>query len=242
MKDYQDHTYGDSIASVYDELHSQVDPAMVDLLVRLAGEGSALELGIGTGRAALPLLEKGTAVHGIDSSSRMLDKLRAKPHGGEINLHHGSFEEFKLVERFQLIYVVFSTFFCLQTQEAQLRCFRCVSEHLASGGAFLLEVFVPDMGRFSDYQSLRAEELSEDSVHISASRLDPVTQQVTGQHIFLTPEGTRLYPLRIRYAWPAELDLMARLAGLRLDQRWGSWEQAPFTRASKQHISVYVAE
>lgn len=167
----------------------------------------------------------------------MLDKLRAKPHGGEINLHHGSFEEFKLVERFQLIYVVFSTFFCLQTQEAQLRCFRCVSEHLASGGAFLLEGIRTGHGPLQRLPIAAGRGIIRGQR--AYQRLTPGPGNPAGYraaHSLL--RKARLYPLRIRYAWPAELDLMARLAGLRLDQRWGSWEQAPFTREQAAHFRV----
>ena len=239
MKDYGDETYGDRIFEVYDEFYSDCDPASVEVLAELAGDGPALELGIGTGRIALPLHEKGVPVQGIDASEAMLSKLRSKKRGSEIDVHVGSFADFKVDGQFSLIYVVFNTFYALLTQEEQVQCFKSVSEHLSRDGVFLMEVFVPDLGRFVRHQAMRAVNLTEDMVRLAVSQVDPVAQQVTTQYVLLSAEGTSLYPVKLRYAWPSELDLMAKLAGLTLLHRWSSWSKEEFTKESKKHISVY---
>ena len=239
MNDYRDETYGDRIAEIYDELYGDYDPAAIELLADLAGAGPALELGIGTGRIALPLRERGVEVQGIDVSEAMISKLRSKQDGTEIEVLSGSFADFEIDRRFRLVYVVFSTFFSLLTQEEQVSCFRSVSEHLAPGGMFVLEVFVPDLGRFVDGQTVRAVTLREDEVQLNVSQVDPAAQQVTGQHVLLSQQGISLYPVKVRYAWPSELDLMAQLAGLSLRHRWSSWSKEAFTAESKKNISVY---
>jgi SAM-dependent methyltransferase len=239
MKAYEQSTYGDRIAEIYDDLYSKYDPATVDLLTSLAGRGGALELGIGTGRIALPLKERGIIVMGIDTSPAMVSKLKAKPGGAEIEVFMHSFSDFHLDQRFQLIYVVFNTFFNLLTQEEQVRCFRSVRRHLSPEGSFVIEAFVPDLGRFTDHQAVRVVNLGEDEVQLETSQVDPVAQQVTAQHLLLSKDGTRMFPVRLRYAWPSELDLMAQIAGLSLRSRWGSWSKEEFTKGSKKHISVY---
>jgi SAM-dependent methyltransferase len=239
MERYKDSTYGDRIAEVYDDFYFQVDPDCVDLLAGLAGDGGALELGIGTGRIALPLQAAGVSVQGIDASVEMVARLRAKPAGEHIRVHIGSFETFQLPDRFQLIYVVFNTFFALLTQRAQINCFQSVAAHLAPGGAFLVEVFVPNLARFEYNQAVLASRVEAGLVMLDASRHDPVTQQVSTQHVLLSEAGSKLYPVNIRYVWPSELDLMARIAGLSLRHRWSSWTKAQFTADSRGHISVY---
>ena len=239
MKDYGDETYGDRISEVYDEFYSGYDPASIEVLAELAGDGPALELGIGTGRIALPLHEKGVPVQGIDASEAMLSKLGSKKHGAEIDVLVGSFAGFKVDGRFSLIYVVFNTFYALLTQEEQVQCFKSVSEHLTRDGLFLMEVFVPDLARFDRHQTVRAVNLTEDVVRLDVSQVDPVAQQVASQHVLLSAEGTSLYPVKLRYAWPSELDLMAKLAGPTLRSRWSSWSKEEFTKESKKHIAVY---
>ena len=239
MKEYDDTTYGDRIVESYDAFYSDYDPASIELLVELAGNGAALELGIGTGRIALPLYERGVAVQGIDASETMISELRAKEHGAKIEVQTGSFANFKIDARFQLIYVVFNTFFGLLTQEEQVLCFSCVSEHLSPDGLFLMELFVPDLSRFTDHQTVRSTSLNESEVQLDVSQLDPVAQQVISQHVLLSASGTQLYPVKLRYAWPSELDLMAQIAGLSLRHRWGSWSKEKFTKESTKHISVY---
>jgi SAM-dependent methyltransferase len=239
MDEYDDATYGDRIAGVYDELYGEYDPAEVELLAELAGDGPALELGIGTGRIALPLREKGIVVQGIDVSEAMLEKLRSKPGGTEIEVVKGSFAAFQIEQRFRLIYVVFNTFFALLTQEEQVQCFQSASDHLLPDGVFLIEAFAPDMSRFVDHQAVRAVRLAEGLAQLDISQIDPVAQQVVSQHVLLSEDGTRLYPVKIRYAWPSEMDLMARIANLVLVHRWSSWTKEKFTPESKKHISVY---
>ncbi len=239
MKQFDEATYGERIASIYDELYAEYEGAAVDLLQELAAGGRALELGIGTGRIALPLRQRGIGVTGIDASPAMIARLHAKPGGSEIEVVQGSFAQFDLESRFDLVYVVFNTFFGLLTQEDQVRCFQSVARHLAEDGAFLLEVFVPDPSRFEAHQTVRAVRVEADEVRLDVTRHSPVEQQVSSQHVWLSGEGVRLYPVVLRYAWPSELDLMARLAGLRLRHRWGSWEKGAFSAESTRHISVY---
>lgn len=242
MKSYTDATYGERIAEVYDEIYSGCEEGLIDLLCELAGGGRVLELGIGTGRIALPLIKRGLDVSGIDVSASMIDRLRAKPGAEDIRVAQGSFAGFPAElddERFDLIFVVFNTFFGLLTQEEQLECFRSVAAHLAEEGRFLIEVFVPDLTRFEDGQAVRLQHLAEDSVRLDAAELDLHNQQIASQHIRISSDSVELYPVKLRYAWPSELDLMAQLAGLALQHRWASWQRDPFTKESTKHISVY---
>jgi hypothetical protein len=168
--------------------------------------------------------------------------MRAKPRGNEIEVLVSSFADFRIDKRFKLIYVVFNTFFALLTQEEQVSCFQSVRDHLSDDGVFLLEVFFPDVKRFIDHQTLRVVNIAENESRLDVSQHDPVTQQITAQHIILSPEGTRLYPVKLRYAWPSELDLMAQLAGLSRRHRWSSWKKDEYTKESTRHISVYGFE
>lgn len=240
MTKYEQRTYGEDIAEVYDQLYTDVDPECIGLLAQLAGHGPALELGIGTGRIALPLIERGIPLEGIDASEAMVAKLRAKPHGSDITVHMGSFERIDIERKFSLIYIVFNTFFNLPSQDHQIACLRSVSRHLASGGHFLIEAFVPDLARFVDFQSVRLIGFSDQGVRIDVAQLDPVGQRVESRHLILSEKGIHTYPVVLRYAWPSELDLMARIAGLSLQDRWGSWSREQFTRTSARHISVYT--
>ncbi len=244
MKEFDESTYGDRIADAYDELFPHLNSPeyvtpMVDMLAGLAGDGPALELGIGTGRIALPLAARGVEVHGIDSSEAMVEKLRQKPGGDAIPVTMGDFAEFDLEERYSLVYVVFNTFFAPLTQEAQVRCFMNVTRHLSDGGFFVIEAFVPDVARFVDGQSIRAGRVTAGTVSIDISRHDPVTQNVTASQVHIGEDGVRLYPVKLRYAWPSELDLMGRLAGLTLRARTSDWQGNPFTASSTNHVSVY---
>ncbi len=227
------------LSSVYDDLYSEYDQKSIETLYELARNGPALELGIGTGRIALPLRQKGVEVHGIDVSEAMLAKLRAKPGGADIPVSVGDFAEVAVVGQFSLVYVVFNTFFALLNQEDQIRCFKNVASHLLPDGVFLIDVFVPDMTRFTNHQTFRVVRMDENRVQLEASLHDPVMQQVTSHHVHLAEEGVRLYLVKLRYAWPSELDLMARLAGMELQHRWGDWDRSNFTANSGWHISVY---
>lgn len=239
MSEYSEDTYGELIADVYDDWYAGVDLQMLEMLTRLAGGGKALELGIGTGRVAIPLAESGVKMYGIDASPAMVEKLKAKEGTGGINLHLGSFVEIPFMEKFDLVYVVFNTIFALLTQEAQVRCFQNVAEHLESKGLFTVEAFIPDLSRFQGGQTVRAIQLESQQARLDASIIDPIHQVITSQHIVLDSEKTRINPVKLRYIWPSEMDLMARLAGLKLEHRWGDWNQTPFNKTSTKHISVY---
>jgi SAM-dependent methyltransferase len=239
MKEYTPETYGEHAAPVYDEWHKAYEPAAIDLLAELAGQGTALELGIGSGRIALPLMKRGVHVQGIDAAPSMVARLRAKPGGEGLEVSIGDFAEVSVPGEFSLIYVVFNTFFLLLTQEAQVRCFRNVAAHLAPGGCFVIEAFVPDPKRFEGEQANRVSRVTIDQIELDVSQHQRADQRVTGHKVVITDGNVRLYPIQIRYAWPAELDLMAQLAGLRLRERWGDWKRSPFTSQSGMHVSVY---
>jgi len=239
MDDYTADTYGERIADVYDSWYAAFDERCIDLLAEFARGGSALELGIGTGRIALPLRQRGVDVHGVDASPAMVAKLRAKRGGDAIPVAMATFADFSLDGRFALAYIAFNTFFAPVTQEEQIRCMETVARHLSPGGRFVIEAFVPDLARFVSNQTVGVVGLESSEVRIDASLLDVTDQRITSQHIVLTERGTRLYPVTLRYVWPSEMDLMARIAGLRLEHRWADWERTPFARDSTKHISVY---
>jgi 2-polyprenyl-3-methyl-5-hydroxy-6-metoxy-1,4-benzoquinol methylase len=236
---YTASTYGDEIAEVYDALHGELDPDAVATLTELAGQGPALELGIGTGRLALPLKQRGLSVRGIDASRAMIDKLRNKPGGSDIAVTIGDFSSVTLEERFELVFVTFNTFFSLLSQEDQFRCFSNVASMLRPSGTFVIEAFVPDLGRFDRGQRLAVSRIEPETVWLEAAIHDAANQRVDSQLVRLSTAGIRLFPIRIRYAWPSELDLMARAAGLRLRGRWAGWRKQPFSAASGVHVSVY---
>jgi SAM-dependent methyltransferase len=240
MDFYHVETYGERIAGVYDDWYADYDPAALTTLEQLAWGGRALELGIGTGRIAIPLHQAGVAVSGIDASPAMVTRLHSKAGGQDIPVTIGDFSDLAVEGSYTLIYVLFNTFFALLTQDEQLRCFENVSQHLAPGGSFLVEAFVPDLSRFVDGQAIRTVQIGEQELRVDASQHDPVLQQITSQHIVFTEQGTRFYPVKLRYVWPSELDLMARLAGLHRSHRWGAWDQSAFTDNNKRHISVYT--
>ena len=244
MPDYGPSTYGDRIAGVYDawvepNVGARTQPA-VAFLADLAQGGPALELGIGTGRVALPLAERGVAVTGIDASSAMVERLRAKPGGANLPVVIGDFAEVDVASRFRLVYVVFNTFFVLLEQEDQVRCFRNVAARLAEDGVFVIEAFVPDPTLYDRGQRVSATRVEVDRIALDASKIDLARQRIDSMHVFVGAEGMSLWPVQLRYAWPSELDLMARLAGLELRERWASWLREPFSSTSAGHVSVYA--
>ncbi|HEX8503252.1 MAG TPA: class I SAM-dependent methyltransferase [Pyrinomonadaceae bacterium] len=239
MEDREGRTYDASCADVYDQWFGYFDEAAVDVLAELAGGGRVLELGIGTGIVALPLAARGVEVHGVDSSAEMVARLRAKPGGDAIPVTLGDFAEAGAAGEFSLVFVVYNTLFALQTQGEQVRCFRNVAARLKAGGAFVVEAFVPDPAQFKGGHGLRVLHTAPGRVALKVSEHDPVGQKIRSQHVVITQEGTRLFPVEVRYAWPAELDLMARLAGLRLRHRWGNWRREEFGARSEKHVSVY---
>jgi hypothetical protein len=188
---------------------------------------------------ALPLREAGVDVRGIDASAAMAARLAEKPGGDRIAVTIADFRDFSLPDRFALVYVVFNTFFGLLTQQDQIDCLETVGRHLADGGAFVLEAFVPDPARFDRGQRLGVVRSQVDEVELEASRYDPVEQRVDTNHVIVRADGIRLYPVRIRFATVAELDVMARLAGLRLRERWADWDRSPFGADSEKHVSVW---
>jgi SAM-dependent methyltransferase len=194
---------------------------------------------VGTGRIALPLSERGIDVHGIDASEEMVARLRSKPGGERIPVSLGDFADVPIEGQYSLVYVVFNTLFALQTQEEQVRCFENVAAHLAEGGLFVVEAFVPDLTRFDRNQRTETEQVGIDYAWLGLARHYPVEQRVEGQHVFLSSEGTRFYPVYIRYAYPSELDLMGQLARLRLRDRFDGWRSKPYTGPTGSCVSVY---
>ncbi len=244
MANNPDHTpgaYGERIAADYDELHAHLDPGdAVEALARLAGGGRVLELGIGTGRIALPLAARGVEVHGIDASGAMVAELRAKPGGDAIPVTLGDFADARVDGEFDLVFVAFNTFFALLTQEEQLRCVRNVAARLSPRGVFIVEAFVPDMCRYDEAgHTLRTHRVDGERVIVDASTLDRARQRITTRLVALDGRAVTQYPIEIRYVWPSELDLMARLAGLRLRERWSDWRGGSFDASSPSHVSVY---
>ncbi len=239
MNFYSNETYGERVAGVYDDWFPDYDSQAIDALADLARNGRALELGVGTGRIALPLSERGIEVHGIDAASSMLSRLRAKPGSDRITVTQGNFAQVAVEGQFTLIYIVFNTLFALSSQAEQVQCFRNVAKHLAPGGCFLIEAFVPDPRRFTGGQVNWATRVTTDLVELDVGHHDAAAQRVVSQKVVFTDGTVHLYPLQIRYAWPSELDLMAQIAGLRLRERWSSWKRDSFTSESTKHISIY---
>lgn len=234
--------YDDRQAHAYDDRYAERSaevPPLVEFLAALGSPGPVLELGIGTGRLALPLAGRGLEVHGIDASGPMVERLRAKAGGDGIPVVVGDFADVgKLVDaEYRLVFVAFNTLFELDTQDDQVRCFAGVAHHLAPGGAFVVEAFAPDLTRLDQHLSVSMVEAGV--VRLQATRHDPLEQRVSGHSMSITDGGVDLWPWAIRYASVPELDLMARLAGLRLRERWAGWEREPFTAASTRHVSVY---
>ncbi len=231
--------YSAQCADVYDEWFSAFEEAAIDRLAELSASGRVLELGIGTGLIALPLVGRGVEVHGIDASAAMVARLRAKPGGEAIPIHMGNFADVDTQGKFSLIYIVYNTFFALQTQAEQVRCFRNVSNRLTEGGMFVVETFVPNFSLFNQAQEMKLTTLANDRVGMKVSQHDAVEQRIKSQHIVILDNEVKLFPVEIRYAYPSELDLMAQLAGLRLKYRWSSWKRDRFDSSSTKHISVY---
>jgi SAM-dependent methyltransferase len=235
--------FGERVAAVYDE-HSagMFDPAVVGpavaLLAELAGDGRALEFAIGTGRIALPLAERGVPVTGIDNSEAMLGRLAAKPGAERVEATVGDMASTRVKGEFSLVYLVFNTIFNLTTQEGQVACFENAAAHLAGGGRFLIEARVPELQRLPLGQTVLPWRADPEA--LSYYVYDVVTQRLSGRHYHLEAGRIQPSPIEMRYAWPAELDLMARLAGMQLEHRWGGWEREPFTALSPSHVSVYV--
>jgi SAM-dependent methyltransferase len=232
-------SFDEQVADSYDKHPRGDEDDAVAFLEGLAHGGPALELAIGTGRIALPLAARGIRVDGIDLSTAMVDKLRSKPGGAELSVTIGDFSEVPVEGTYRLVYVVYNTLFNLLTQDEQVRCFQNVADHLADDGSFVIEARVPnDFYRLRDHQYVDAEWVGVDKVGLDVARHDPVTQRLEENHVSLSRDGIGLNPIVMRYAWPSELDLMARIAGLRLQERWDGWRRQPFT-STGNCVSVY---
>lgn len=207
-------------------------------LRELAGGGSAVEFAIGTGRIAIPLAQLGTSVHGIELSQPMIDVLQSKINGINISVVQGDMATTRVPGEFTLVYVVFNSISNLRTQSEQVACFRNASAHLAPGGRFVVELWVPPLRRMPPGQSVVPFDIS--SKHLGFDHFDVVTQACESHHYTTLPDGTVRHDVgHFRYAWPAELDLMAELAGMTLEHRYGGWDASPFTDESASHVSVY---
>ena len=239
---YDPSAYGRDIAADYDALYGAIPDteAAVACLAELAGDGPLLELGIGTGRLALPLAAGGLEVHGVEASEEMVRELRRKAGGAEIPVHLSSFDDYALERRFSLVVLALHTIYGLPTQERQVRCFETAARHLLPGGAFVIEASLLDVGSFRGGQALRPRFTSAGQVEFQVHRYDPVSQQLDWTNVHLSNAGVRLNSGRNLYASPHEFDLMARVAGLRLRERWGGWSHEPFTAESARHVSVYA--
>jgi SAM-dependent methyltransferase len=228
--------FGEEVAAVYDDdgpmFSAEVVGATVDFLAQLAGDGAALELGIGTGRVAVPLAARGVRVHGIDLSEAMVAKLREKPGAEDIAATIGDFATTRVDGTFRLAYLVFNTIMNLTTQDEQVACFENVARHLERGGHFVIEVTIPDLRRLPPGELYVPFDISES--HVGVDEYDVANQGLISHHY-----TNRLDSWPFRYVWPAELDLMARVAGMTLRERWADWDRSPFTSESRKHVSVW---
>jgi len=233
-------SFDEEAAAIYDDQPRGDEDVAVAFLEQLAAGGPALELAIGTGRIALPLAARGIPVEGIDISEPMVARLRAKPGGDRISVTMGDFSQVPVSGTYRLVYIVFNSLFNLLSQDEQVRCFENVAAHLGEGGVFVVETFVPGyLHRLRDDQYVDAEAIAVDEVWLDVGRHDPVGQVLEESHVRLAGGQVRVYPIVCRYAWPSELDLMARIAGLRLRERWAGWQRQPLDPASRNCISVY---
>ncbi len=238
----EDGYFGEDVAATYDEPWSdRFQPAVVnptvDILAELAGTGRALELGIGTGRIALPLALRGVPVHGIDLSRAMVARLRAKPGGDAIGVTIGDFATTTVDGTFSVAYLVFNTIMNLTTQATQVACFRNVAAHLEPGGCFVVEVTMPQLRRLPPGQTVVPYQVSP--TRWAFDIYDVATQATSSNYIEVVDGRGEYRSIPFRYVWPAELDLMAELAGLRLRARWEGWRREPFTHESDQHVSIW---
>jgi len=234
--------FDEPIAALYDaDSVEMFEPAVlepaVSFIADLAGEGSALELGIGTGRIAVPLSQRGVRVHGIDLSEAMVARLREKPGSEDIGVTIGDFATTKLDQAFHVAYLVYNTIDNLTSQAEQVECFRNVAAHLEPGGCFVIEVEVPQLQRLPPGETVRAFTVSP--TRLGFDEFDIAGQGLVSHHYWIEDGGFRTVSMPFRYVWPSELDLMAQLAGMTLRERWSNWSREPFTSDSTKHISVW---
>jgi hypothetical protein len=237
-----DVVFNEAAAEMYDAASASMyapgvlGPA-VDFLAGIAGDGAALEMGIGTGRVALPLSERGVRVHGIDISAPMVAKMMEKRGAGAIGVTIGDFSTTRVAGQFSLVYLAFNVITNLETQADQVACFRNAAEHLEPGGAVVIEVLVPELQRLPRGERFLAFDVTRE--HLGFDVYDVVEQTCTSHHYYVNGDRVQFFKTRHRYAWPMEFDLMAQMAGLELEQRWATWTREPFTAESRDHISVW---
>jgi hypothetical protein len=233
-------TFGEDIAQEFGAVMRGDEEDAVAFLAELAGPGPALELAIGAGRIALPLAARGIRVDGVDISQAMIDKLRSQPGGDRLDVTIGSMVDVTVSGSYRLIYVVWNSLFNVLTQDDQVRCFENVAAHLDDDGSFVVEAGSPAfLYRLQNDQYVEAEAIEVDNVRLDLLRHDEATQMLDESHVSISRDGVRLNPVVQRYAWPAELDLMARIAGLRIKERWGGWMREPYTSSSWTVVSVF---
>jgi SAM-dependent methyltransferase len=241
VRGYDDQSYGEGFADVYDDWYHEISDvgASTSTLKDLAAGGRVLELGVGTGRLALPLAAAGVTVHGVDTSQAMLDRLLAKPGAGAIQVAVADMVDGLPDGPFSLVFVAYNTFFSLLSDDRQRACMHAVAARLSPGGAFAIEAFVPDPAHETT-SSVTVRSVLVDRVVLSVSVADPTAQRAEGQYIDITEAGgVRLRPWSIRWATPAQLDEMAAQAGLQLESRWGAFDRSPFDAESARHVAVY---
>jgi SAM-dependent methyltransferase len=239
---HDDGYFDERVAARYDESSAEMfDPAVVDpvidFLVELAGGGRALELGIGTGRIALPLARRGVTVHGIDLSEAMVARLRGKPGADQIGVTIGDFATATVEATFSVVYLVANTIMNLTTQDEQVTCFHNAASHLEPGGCFIIEVVVPGLRRLPPGETFQPFDVS--ATHLGFDEYDVARQGLVSHHYWIADGKVEVFSPPFRYVWPSELDLMARLAGMTLRERWSGWKREPFTSDSIKHVSVW---
>ncbi len=240
--DHDASEYGAHIAGEYDDIYDGVfdTDGAVGLLAELAAGGAVLEFGVGTGRIAIPLRERGVEVHGVDGSPIMLDRMAAKPGGERIPSSCGDFTQVRVDGEFALVALLINTIYALPDQDAQVGCFANAARHLQTGGRFVVEAWVPDPPSTDHGLRVRGRRLAGGLAGLGIEDHDPTRQLLSTTQIVVRPDGrATTFPVVHRYAWPAELDLMARLNGFQLEDRWQDWQRTPFTRHSTNHVSVW---
>ena len=241
---YDPARYGDTHAEVYDEIYAGAFPTdqAVRRLVELAATrpGPLLDLGIGTGRLALPLYHAGVEIHGIDSSTAMIARLRGVAAAEEIPVWQADIADFEVAHRYAVIILAVSTLFMLPDRAAQMKCLRCAARHLLPDGLLVIEAFVPNPRRYdTDGHRIELRHLDDTGLHLVLSQHQPTQQAIEVIHVLAGPNGMHRYQVQLNYAWPLELDLMATLAGLELLERAGGWDHQPYDQATVDHVTIY---
>jgi SAM-dependent methyltransferase len=233
--------FGDVFAEVYDEYFHVGDDSELtaSVLADLAGTGDILEFGLGTGRVAIPLVNKGLKVVGIENSQAMIDKFKQKSDDSGVEVMLGDFATAKAVGNFSVVFISYGTVYLLDSQEEQIQCFENAARHLSSGGVFVLDGFVHDRTQWRNNQEVTTRKLSDNFARLRLGVHNAKDQTIDMQYMDFTPEGVKFFPTKLRYIWPSEMDLMARLAGFKLRSRWTNWKQEPFTADSSSQVVVY---